>query len=182
MATNSKRTGYSDALGGYGVPSQVKITGEASVPGKSAKSAKPHKSKGLVFRPKPLNIIIIIAIAVAVVVAILFATGALGAGQYASSLDHIESDLQPVNGADATVYRPVIAEDVDWNNLDEKKRDGIAKYSVNETLKQIGSEQAGIFNILGQTYDGQPAFYYSPNVDTIQIFVNGAVAYVIPAE
>jgi hypothetical protein len=182
MATNRKRTGYSDALGGYGVPSQVKITGEASEPDKPAARAKSHKSKGLVFRPKPKNILIIIAIAAAVVVAILFATGVLGSGQYASSIDHIGSDIQPVNGADATVYRPVIAEDVDWNNIDEKKRDGIAQYAVKETIERMGSDPAGIFTILGETYDSQPAFLYSPNLDTIQIFVDGTVAYVIPAE
>jgi hypothetical protein len=179
MATNSKRTGYSDALGGYGVPSQVKITGEASMPDKSA---TPRKSKGLVFRPKPKNIMIIIIIAVAVIVAILFATGALGGGRYAGSIDHVESVIQPMNGADATVYYPIIADDVDWNNADKNKRDGIAKYSVNEILKQMENDQAGIFTILGQTNDGEAAFLYSPNQDSIQIFVNGAVEYVIPAE
>jgi hypothetical protein len=182
MATNSKRTGYSDALGGYGVPSQVKITGEASETGKSAKSPKSRKSKGLVFKPKPKNILIIIVIAAAVIVAILFANGTLGTGQYASSIDHVGSEIQPMNGADATVYRPILAEDVDWNNLDEKKRDGIARYSVNEILKQSGVDQVGIFTILGQTYDDQPAFLYSPSQDTIQIFLNGAPEYVIPVE
>jgi hypothetical protein len=179
MATNRKRTGYSDALGGYGVPSQVKITGEASIPDKPE---KPRKSSGLVFKPKPINLIIIAAIIVAVIVGILFANGTLGAGRYADSIDRIDSVIQPMNGADATVYYPIIAEDVDWNNIDKNERDGIARYSVNATLEQMGNDQAGIFTILGQTQDQQPAFLYSPNQNTIQIFGNGAVEYVIPVE
>ncbi|MDR1043266.1 MAG: hypothetical protein LBL54_05110 [Clostridiales Family XIII bacterium] len=183
MATNNKKTGYSDALGGYGVPSQVKITGEADLPGGSAKGAKPRKGKGVVFRPKPRNIIIIVVIAVAVLVGILAATGVLGgSSRYASSIDHVGSEIQPVNGADATVYRPVVAEKVDWNNVDAKERNGIARYAVKSTIEDIGGENAGIFQIFGETYDGQHAFLYSPTQGTIQIYVNGAVEEVISLE
>jgi hypothetical protein len=182
MATNNKRTGYSDALGGYGVPAQVKITGEASLPGKPAKGAKP-KGKGLVFRPKPRNIIIIAVVIVAVVAAIFFANNMLGAGRYASSIDHVESMIQPVNGADATVYNPIVAENVDWNTIDEKEREGIARYAVNNILENMENDNAGIYQILGHTFDGQqPAFLYSPNAGTIQIFENGAVKDVVPLE
>jgi hypothetical protein len=182
MATNNKRTGYSDALGGYGVPAQVKITGEASMPGESVKRAKPRKSKGLVFRPKPINIIIIIAIIAAVVVVTLIATNAFGS-RYASSIDHVGSEIQPMNGADATVYRPILAEDVDWNNIEKSEREGIALYGVNYVLDEtIGDNPAGIYTIIGMTYDNQPAFLYSPNTGTVQILVSGEPGYLIPLE
>jgi hypothetical protein len=185
MATNKKRTGYSDALGGYGVPSQVAITGEATEPGKTAKTAKSGKSRGLVFRPKPKNIIVLAVIAAAVVVALLFITGVIGTGQYASSISPvIEKDIQSMNGVDVTIYRPVIAEDVDWNNIDKGKRAGIAKYAANKALEQAEAEQAGIFSIMGMTYDRQPAFMYSPNANNtnIQVFANGAVEDLISIE
>jgi hypothetical protein len=180
MATNDKRIGYSEALGGYGVPAQIKITGDESGVGQAAAS---RKGKGLVFRPKPRNIIAIIAIAAAVAVGILFLIGALNTLSYTSGIDNVRTEAQQVNGVDATIYRPIIAEGVDWNGVSKTRRDGIARYSVNNVLnEEIGAEQAGIFNILGQTSDGQPAFFYSPNADTIQVFVNGAVEDAIPLE
>ncbi|MDR1291817.1 MAG: hypothetical protein LBJ91_00255 [Clostridiales Family XIII bacterium] len=180
MTTNDKKIGYSEALGGYGVPAQVEITGDA---GGTGKSAKPRRGKGLVFRPKPRNIVAIAAIAVAVAMAILFLAGAFDTLRYAGSIDNVRTEAQQVNGVDATIYRPIIAEDVGWNDASKNKRDGIARYSVKKVLAdEIGAGQEGIFSILGQTSDGQPAFFYSPNADTIQVFVNGAVEDAIPLE
>jgi hypothetical protein len=177
MAKNTKR-GYSDALGGYGVPAQVEITGEAEI--KSAAPAGPRKGVSFTaFTARPRNLLILAVIAVAVVLVILWATGVLGS-PYSGDISSIQKETQITNGANVTNYLPILAEDVDWSSLDDKKRANIAKYAVGEALKEAEKDQAGIFNIMGQTYDrSQSVFLYTED-GQIQIRVDGAVTESVP--
>jgi hypothetical protein len=175
MATDNNR-GYSDALGGYGVPTQV----QASAPYNTQRTAAggAPRGGGVVFRPKPKNIIFLAVIAAAIVVVVLLLTGVLGGGllgsKYADDIQTVEKQQQTVNGAQATNYLPVLAETVDWNNMDEKEREGIAKYAVEQAIEQAQKDQAGIYNIMGLTADRKPAFMYGDN-GSVQIMANGQV-------
>jgi hypothetical protein len=171
--TKDRKTGYSEALGGYGVPSQVAVTGESEP--KMDGGAKPRKGKSFSFSTR--NKILIAVAAAVVLVVVLWLTGVLGGSQYASSIASIEKDSQSVNGANVTNYLPQLAEDVDWTALSDEKRAGIAKYAVGKALEQAEADQAGIYNIMGQATDEQgiqPIFLYA-NDGMIQIRVNGEV-------
>jgi hypothetical protein len=181
MSVKNKTAGYSEALGGYGVPAQVKVTGDADG-AKAETFRKPRKSQGLVFRPKPKNIIAIIVIIAAVVVAIFFATGQLGTSKYASSIEGYENTPSSMNGADATVYQPIVAESVDWNNVSDDERSGIAQYAVNKILGDMSDPNSGIYSIVGYTHERQPAFLYAQGDSKIQIYKDGEVVTVIPYE
>ncbi|MDR3224728.1 MAG: hypothetical protein LBT52_00320 [Clostridiales Family XIII bacterium] len=173
MAVNKSNDGYSDALGGYGVPAQVELTaGSSAAASASSRRSAPRGNKQL--------IIIIAAVAVvAAVVVFLYVSGAFGSSQYAENISSIEKAQQNVNGAQVTNYLPLLAEDVDWAAIDEKKREGIAKYAVNEALAQAEADQASIFNIMGMTYDqSKPVFLYAEVGETkkIQIMVDSNLA------
>jgi hypothetical protein len=183
MAENNNRgdgSGYSDTLGGYGVPSQLKVTGESPAPAPPRRTRTPGKQKKnrLVFRPKPKHIVLLSAIAAAVVVAILFATGVFN--QYANSVD-ISKVTQESSGVTSTNYMAVLAADVDWAGLSDDERRGIAKYAVKKALELAEADQANIFIVIGQTNDrNTPVFYYAPDGAVpyklnapIQIMVNG---------
>jgi hypothetical protein len=179
MAKNDQRGGYSEALGGYGVPSQVKATGGGAGAGKSSRPAKARRSRGVVFRPKPWNIVVLIAIPVVIVLAILFGNGLLGSNQYADSIAAVNRIPNGVNGVEAMIYQPVVAESVDWNNASDKKREGIAKYAVSSILEEYGA--SGIFTIIGVTSDEDQAFLYSQD-GRIQLSKNNVVDKVITLE
>jgi len=157
MAENKDSKGYSNALGGYGVPAQVELTAASSAVGKSTSGSFPA------FKLNKKNIIIIAAAAVVVVALILALTGVFSLdSKYASSISSIEKYTQNNNGAQVTNYIPLLAKDVDWAKIDEKEREGIAKYAVKKALDQAATDQAGIYNIMGMT-NGQEVsiFLYS---------------------
>jgi hypothetical protein len=174
MAVNNKDTnGYSDALGGYGVPAQVELTAKSAAEGKS-----PGRKPASI--PSKKLIIIIVAVAVVAVLIALAVNGVFAfPNQYAENIASIEKQQQNSNGAEVTNYLPLLAEDVDWVNIDEKTREGIAKYAVETALDQAETDQAGIFNIMGMTYDrNTPIFLYSVagEQQKVQIMVDGKVA------
>jgi hypothetical protein len=179
MAKNDQRAGYSEALGGYGVPSQVQVTGGGVNAGKSPKTARARKSRGLVFRPKPWNIVLIVVVIAAIVVAILFGNGMLGSNQYAKDIAAVNQIPQTVNGVESMVYQPVVAEGVDWDSVSDGRREGIAKYAINSILEDYGT--SGIFSIMGVTSDGNQAFLYSQD-GRIQLYKNREVEEVITLE
>jgi hypothetical protein len=185
MAGNNNKGGgggYSNALGGYGVPSQVKITGESPAPDarrRTRPQGKPRKNS-LVFRPKPKHIILLAAIAVAVVVAILFATGVFN--QYADSIDSISKETQGSESVTSTNYVAILAEDVDWASLSDGERRGVAKYAVKKALAQAETDQANIFIIVGQTYDRSAfIFYYAPD-GTVPYKLNAGIQIMVNAQ
>ncbi|MDR1496506.1 MAG: hypothetical protein LBS67_06285 [Clostridiales Family XIII bacterium] len=170
------RTGYSEALGGYGVPSQVKITGDSA--SKSGGDARSRKSWNFSTRNK----VILAAAAVVVVVVVLWATGVVGVNQYASSISSIDKEAQSVNGASVTNYLPILAEDVVWADISDQKRAGIAKYAVGRALEQAEADQAGIFNIQGMSHAKDEAVFLYTSDGTVQVRVGGAITETIPIE
>jgi hypothetical protein len=181
MSSNDQKTGYSNALGGFGVPTQVQETAASSAAAKpKAASAKPRKKSKLVFKPKPRNLLFLGIVAAVIVVVILLLTGVIG-GRYASSITTIEKQTQLTNGAQTTNYLPILASDVDWANISSGKREGIAKYAVEASLKEVEKDQANIYNIMGMTTEPRTAaFIYSVPEKTIQIIVDGKVVEKVP--
>jgi hypothetical protein len=168
MENDNKNTGYSEALGGYGVTSQVEAAGAAAAgAGQSGKQGSAPSG------PKSKKIVILIVIIAALgAVAAMWYGGLFGSLQYASSVAEIEKHTQDVNGASAVNYLPRLAENVDWRGASDSKRAGIAKYAVGEALKQAEAEQVGIFTIMGLDHNRTPIFYYVSE-GTIQIYVEG---------
>jgi hypothetical protein len=175
MATDNNR-GYSDALGGYGVPAQVQASAPYNI--KSTAAAGSRRSGGVVFRPKPKNILFLAVIAAAIVIVILLATGVIGGGlfasKYAEDIQTIEKQQQITNGAEATNYMVILADTADWSNISDAERKGIAKYAAEQALEQARTDQAGIFNIIGLTTDRKPVFMYSSD-GRVQIMADGSV-------
>jgi uncharacterized protein HemX len=172
MENDSKNTGYSEALGGFGVPSQVEVTGE------SAKGAGQAPKKDTASRPKSKKIIaLVVVIAVLATGAALWYGGFLDSFRYSGKIAVIEKHTQDINGAAAMNYLPILKENVDWNSVSAKEREGIARYAVGEVLKQVKAEQTGIFTIMGMDQDRAPIFAYEQG-GAIMIYAGGNVTTV----
>jgi hypothetical protein len=170
MENDNKDTGYSEALGGFGVPSQVEASGASAV------SAAQSGGQSPASRPKSKKIIILVVViaVIAAAGAALWYSGVLESLLYSSSVAEIEKHTQDVNGAAAVNYLPRLADNVDWTGASDSKREGIAKYAVRKALKQAKAEQAGIFTIMGIDHNRTPVFLYE-QVGRIQIYVEGNV-------
>jgi hypothetical protein len=168
MSKEDSKVGYSDALGGYGVPSQVEITG-------GVVAHKKPRGRKLVFRPKPKNMIILAAIAVAVVLIVLFVGGVIGS-PYSGDISEIKKNMTTANGVPVVNYQPTLTEGVDWSGISDRKREGIAKYAVKEALKQAEADQANEFNIMGLSADNTMICFMFYEPSRIVIIVDGVAA------
>ncbi|MDR0596472.1 MAG: hypothetical protein LBG50_02915 [Clostridiales Family XIII bacterium] len=173
MASKKNQNGYSEALGGYGVPSQVEMTA------KSAPAPRASFSPNFSFGMDKKKIIIIAAVAVVVVLAVLYFAGVFN--QYGSRILEIQVTQQSQNGAMATNYMPVLKEDVKWAELSDGERAGIAKYAVNASQARAKKDEANIFNIMGLSYVRETIFLYDRDKNKIQILVDRQITANIDA-
>jgi hypothetical protein len=119
-------------------------------------------------------LIVIIAALAILAVKVIGVDNMVATQSYDAAIVNIEEQMQDSNGVQTMNYLPLIAEDVNWSDIGDEKRVGIAKYAVGEALKKAETDQVAAFNIMGMTYDRMPAFLYSPD-GRIQIIVNGEV-------
>jgi hypothetical protein len=165
MANKNNLKGYSDALGGFGVPHQVEATGGSNTgpSGGGAPAVKLNKS---------LLLIIIVAAAAAAVIITLFATGIMGGG-YKDAFTGTETSQQGnEGGAVTTVYMPQLADNIDWDNLSDNERESMAKYSIKNTVEAADAAGVNMYIIMGQK-QGTPIFYYYKGQGVYYVSVKG---------
>ena len=91
---------------------------------------------------------------------------------YEQNIAKIETSTQQIGGATVTNYMPLLAENVDWDNLSDKEREGTARCAVGLATEKAATAGAQSFNVLGQSANNrQTVFLYVSGEATITLFI-----------
>ncbi|MDR2109351.1 MAG: hypothetical protein LBP28_07860 [Coriobacteriales bacterium] len=81
---------------------------------------------------------------------------------FANSISRVEYSIQDVNGMKTVNYMPILAEDVNWEELSDVERAGIARFAISSAARLAKEDGATDFNTMGLSADGrQPVFLYT---------------------
>jgi hypothetical protein len=87
-----------------------------------------------------------------------------------------------------TNYQLVIKAEVDWDSLDDARRQELVEYAFAEARIHIADNGVSNFNIIGisevpanSSDPGRPLFLYDRENEDVIIYVDGVRAYTIPA-
>jgi hypothetical protein len=108
-------------------------------------------------------------------ITLLLAASLMGCGsKYAGDVVEIQKLQQETGASTADIYDIVISKDFDWATAAAKDKEGLAKYSVNEALKQAEADESGNYSILGTAEETNDTLFMFDGVNTIKLAEGGA--------
>lgn len=80
---------------------------------------------------------------------------------------------------DVAYYDVYFADDLDWNDLSEEEKSGIAVYAINECLTKASDLQVDSVMVIGYDHNGNNAFSWGGIGGTkeIRYYIDGVYSY-----
>jgi cell division septation protein DedD len=118
-----------------------------------------------------LTVLMVLA-ALAVVVGLSACTQ--GSDQQASeNIATIKLQSQQVDDVTSVNYIPVLAQDVNWEQLSDEVREATARYAVNEAINQATENDISSYSVMGMTADESSWVFLYTGGDMLTLVVNG---------
>jgi hypothetical protein len=85
----------------------------------------------------------------------------------------MELRTQQVGGVATSNYLPILAPDVNWEQLSYEEREATARYAVNAAIEQAQTDAVPNFTVMGMTADESDWVFLYTGGEALSLIENG---------